>query len=67
MATKLGKPIMLDANTSFMCMQSWGRFNSTCALIDLRADQPLEHFMVILIPSVEDKEDILHTIRIEYE
>ncbi|GKE60517.1 hypothetical protein Tco_1510884, partial [Tanacetum coccineum] len=67
MATKQGKPMMLNAYTSSMCMKSWGRLNFGGALIDLRADLALKSFMVIAVSTLEGKEDILHTIRIEYD
>ncbi|GJX09212.1 hypothetical protein Tco_0199071 [Tanacetum coccineum] len=67
MATKLGKPMMLDAYTSSTFLQSWGRLNFVRALIDLRVDQALKSSMVIAVSTLKGKEYILHTIRIEYE
>ncbi|GKC14373.1 hypothetical protein Tco_1011155 [Tanacetum coccineum] len=37
MATKLCIPVMLDSNTSSMCLQSWGHLDYARALIDVRA------------------------------
>ncbi|GJW35917.1 putative reverse transcriptase domain-containing protein [Tanacetum coccineum] len=34
-ATQIGKPIMLDAFTSFMCVESWGRISFARALIEI--------------------------------
>lgn len=67
MATKLGTPIMLDAYTSFMCLQSWGRFDYARALIDIKADQELKGKMVITVPSWDGEGEVLHTVRVEYE
>ncbi|GJS41186.1 zinc knuckle CX2CX4HX4C containing protein [Tanacetum coccineum] len=41
-ATKFGKPIMLDSYTSSMCMESWGRGSSARALIELDATRGLK-------------------------
>ncbi|GJS26093.1 hypothetical protein Tco_0486713 [Tanacetum coccineum] len=38
MATKLCIPVMLDSNTSSMCLQSWGHLDYARALIDVRAN-----------------------------
>nr|GEZ37921.1 hypothetical protein [Tanacetum cinerariifolium] len=35
LATQIGKPIMLDAFTSSMCMESWGRISFARALIEI--------------------------------
>ncbi|GKB15752.1 hypothetical protein Tco_0849675, partial [Tanacetum coccineum] len=34
-ATQIGKPIMLDAFTSLMCEDSWGRINFARALVEI--------------------------------
>nr|GFA98005.1 hypothetical protein [Tanacetum cinerariifolium] len=67
MVTKLGNPIMLDSNTSYMCLQSMGRMDSARALIDIRVDQELKEDMVIAILNVKDDGEILHIVRAEYE
>ncbi|GJX94066.1 probable indole-3-pyruvate monooxygenase YUCCA10 [Tanacetum coccineum] len=36
MATKLCIPVMLDSNTSSMCLQSWGHLDYARALIDAK-------------------------------
>ncbi|GJR50921.1 zinc knuckle CX2CX4HX4C containing protein [Tanacetum coccineum] len=36
-ATQIGKPIMLDAFTSSMCVESWGRISFARALIEISA------------------------------
>ena len=37
LASKLGKPLLLDAYTSQMCLNSWGRHSYARALIELDA------------------------------
>nr|GEV87960.1 hypothetical protein [Tanacetum cinerariifolium] len=65
--TKLGKPFFLDSYTSFMCLQSWGRMDYARAFIDIRANRELKEVMVIAIHNIEDDEDVLHSVRVEYE
>ncbi|GJS33012.1 retrovirus-related pol polyprotein from transposon TNT 1-94 [Tanacetum coccineum] len=50
-ATQVGKPIMLDTFTSFMCAESWGRISFARALIEIHANSELkkEVRMAILI------------------
>nr|GEU76543.1 hypothetical protein [Tanacetum cinerariifolium] len=50
-----------------MCLQSWGLIDYACALIIITADQELKEDMVIDIPNVEDDEEVLYTVRVEYE
>ncbi|GJS00878.1 DNA helicase [Tanacetum coccineum] len=57
MATKLGTSGMLDSYTSSMCLQSWGRLDYACALIDIRVDREFKEEMIIAIPDVEDNEE----------
>ncbi|GJT64393.1 zinc knuckle CX2CX4HX4C containing protein [Tanacetum coccineum] len=49
-ATRLGKPIMLDSYTSTMCMDSWGRMDFARALVEIKAGRPLKDTIVIAIP-----------------
>ncbi|GKB45186.1 hypothetical protein Tco_0890128, partial [Tanacetum coccineum] len=37
------------------------------ALIDIRVDRELKDEMIIAIPNVEDDEDVLYMVRVEYE
>ncbi|GJS13135.1 hypothetical protein Tco_0407607, partial [Tanacetum coccineum] len=41
-ATQIGKPIMLDAFTSSMCCESWGRIGYARALVEINADMQLK-------------------------
>ncbi|GJV60979.1 hypothetical protein Tco_1467079 [Tanacetum coccineum] len=46
-ANKLGTPLMLDCNTSDMCIQSCGRSSYARAVIELRADVDLKDTIVV--------------------
>ncbi|GJS86829.1 probable methyltransferase PMT28 isoform X1 [Tanacetum coccineum] len=65
--TQIGKPIRLDAYTSNMCLQSWGRSAYARALIEVLAEDAPKEELVIAIPLGKDKGHSLATIRIEYE
>ncbi|GJW44971.1 zinc knuckle CX2CX4HX4C containing protein [Tanacetum coccineum] len=65
--TQIGKPIQLDAYTSDMCLNSWGRSAYARALIEISADVILKEDLVIAIPIGKDKGHTLATIQIEYE
>ncbi|GKB20226.1 trichome birefringence-like protein 3 [Tanacetum coccineum] len=66
---KIGKPIMLDAFTSFVCVEAWGRIGYARALIEVGADKELKQEVIMAVPNVDD-EGATHTfekIRVEYE
>nr|GEU37647.1 hypothetical protein [Tanacetum cinerariifolium] len=65
--TQNGKPIQLDAYTSDMCLNSWGRSAYDRALIEISAEDVLKEDLVIAIPIGKDKGHSLASIRIEYE
>ncbi|GJV85608.1 probable methyltransferase PMT28 isoform X1 [Tanacetum coccineum] len=65
--TQIGKPIQLNAYTSDMCLNSWGRSAYARALIEISADVILKEDLVIAIPIGKDKGHTLATIQIEYE
>ncbi|GKA63576.1 hypothetical protein Tco_0763182 [Tanacetum coccineum] len=52
--TKIGKPIMLDAFISSMCVDSWGRINFARALIEIHATLELKKEVRMAIPIDED-------------
>ncbi|GJR01744.1 zinc knuckle CX2CX4HX4C containing protein [Tanacetum coccineum] len=54
--TQIGKPIRLDAYTSNMCLQSWGRSAYARALIEVSAEDAPKEELVIAIPLGKDKE-----------
>ncbi|GJX85071.1 hypothetical protein Tco_0335845 [Tanacetum coccineum] len=48
-------------------VSSWVHMDYARALIDIKADRELKEYMVISIPNMEDHEEVLHTVRVEYE
>ncbi|GKE17832.1 hypothetical protein Tco_1425409, partial [Tanacetum coccineum] len=49
-ATKLGKPIMLDAYTNTMCLESWGRSSYARALIKITSDHDFKEKLIMVVP-----------------
>ncbi|GJR97603.1 putative reverse transcriptase domain-containing protein [Tanacetum coccineum] len=49
-ATQIGKPIMLDAFTSSMCVESWGRISFARALIEISASSVLKKEVIMAVP-----------------
>lgn len=66
-ATQVGKPIMLDAFTSSMCVDSWGRISFACALVELSADSELKNQVTMAISNEEGNAFTTEIINIEYE
>ncbi|GJX84400.1 reverse transcriptase domain-containing protein [Tanacetum coccineum] len=66
-ATQIGKPIMLDAFTSSMCVESWGRIGFARALIEISSDSDLKKEVIIAIPNEEGNGYMKEVIRVEYE
>ncbi|GJX48838.1 reverse transcriptase domain-containing protein [Tanacetum coccineum] len=68
-ATQIGKPIMLDAFTSSMCVESWGRISFARALIEISASSVLKKEVIMAVPEPEEEGDgyIKEVIRVEYE
>ncbi|XP_071739508.1 uncharacterized protein [Rutidosis leptorrhynchoides] len=66
-ASRIGKPMMLDSYTSTMCMDSWGRPNYARALIEVHAKQELKESLVVATPSLDGKTQAKDEVKIEYE
>ncbi|GKB18150.1 zinc knuckle CX2CX4HX4C containing protein [Tanacetum coccineum] len=64
--TQVGRPIMLDAHTADMCVNSWGRC-SYARLIELNADQTLKESIIVAVLIQGEEGHSLETINIEYE
>nr|GEW17473.1 copia protein [Tanacetum cinerariifolium] len=64
-ATQIGKPIMLDAFTSFMCVKSWGRIRFAIDLIEISAHFTLKKEVTMAIPEEEGDGHIKEVIRVE--
>nr|GEW97652.1 hypothetical protein [Tanacetum cinerariifolium] len=67
LGTQIGKPIMLEAFTSSMCVQSWGRISFARALIEIDAAVGLKKEVIMAIPDEEGDGYIKEVIRVEYE
>ncbi|GJS84291.1 retrovirus-related pol polyprotein from transposon TNT 1-94 [Tanacetum coccineum] len=66
-ATQIGKPIMLDAFTSSMCVESWGRISFARALIEISAHSVLKKEVTMAIPDEEGDGHTKEVIRVVYE
>ncbi|GKC17180.1 trichome birefringence-like protein 3 [Tanacetum coccineum] len=62
---------MLDAFTSFMCVESWGRIGYARALIEVWASKELKEEFIMFVHIVDDNGDTTgytkERIRVEYE
>ncbi|GKA86753.1 zinc knuckle CX2CX4HX4C containing protein [Tanacetum coccineum] len=65
--TKLGQPLMLDAYTSDMCLNPWGRNNYARALVEVSSKRDLVNSLVVAIPFKDGSRHSLETLEIEYE
>nr|GFB50445.1 zinc knuckle CX2CX4HX4C [Tanacetum cinerariifolium] len=66
-ATFIGKPVMLDSYTSFMCNDSWGRSSFARCLIEVNSEADLVDVVTSGIPSLIEDDFTKETIRVEYE
>nr|GEU30345.1 hypothetical protein [Tanacetum cinerariifolium] len=66
-ATQIGKPIMLDAFTSSMCVEAWGRISFARALIEIDARSVLKKKVIMAIPKEVGNGHIMEVICVEYE
>nr|XP_043639257.1 uncharacterized protein LOC122610328 [Erigeron canadensis] len=67
LASKIGKPKMLDSYTTTMCNESWGRSSFARAMIEILADQALKDELKIAIPIMEEEGFVKESMRVEYE
>nr|GEU33800.1 hypothetical protein [Tanacetum cinerariifolium] len=63
-ATFIGKLIMLDSYTSFMCKDSWGRSSFARCLIEINSDADLVDVITIGIPSLTRDDFTKEIIRV---
>ncbi|GKB68694.1 zinc knuckle CX2CX4HX4C containing protein [Tanacetum coccineum] len=61
------KPIMLDAFTSAMCSEPWGRIGFARALIKVSAEKDLKKEVTMVVPVVEGEGHTLEKMVVEYE
>ncbi|GJS97504.1 zinc knuckle CX2CX4HX4C containing protein [Tanacetum coccineum] len=65
--TKVGKPIMLDAHTADMCVNSWGRCSYARVLIEVSAERALVESFIVAVPIQGEEGHSLEKINVEYE
>jgi hypothetical protein len=58
---------MLDAYTSQMCKESWGRSSFARCLIEVKADEVLRDNLTVEIPLLDGSSSTIEKIRVEYE
>ncbi|GKB92899.1 retrovirus-related pol polyprotein from transposon TNT 1-94, partial [Tanacetum coccineum] len=51
--TQIENPIMLDAFTSSMCVDVWGRMGYARALIEVNANKELKQEVIMVVPNIE--------------
>ncbi|GJU05337.1 zinc knuckle CX2CX4HX4C containing protein [Tanacetum coccineum] len=66
-ATKIGKPLMLDSFTSTMCNESGGRNSYAYTIIEVSVENTLKDSMVIDISNLENEGYMYEIITIEYQ
>ncbi|GKA92050.1 RPA-interacting protein B [Tanacetum coccineum] len=66
-AAKVGKLIRLDAHTTSICLNSWGRSDYARALVEISAETPLVNSVYLEIPLDDDNGHVMAKVDIEYE
>ena len=66
-ASKIGKPMMLDSYTNQMCNSSWGRHSFARALIEIDAKDKMRDELTIAIPNNSGDGFSKQIIKIDYE
>ncbi|GKC93944.1 hypothetical protein Tco_1159386 [Tanacetum coccineum] len=61
--TQIGKPILLDAFTSSMCKDMWGRIGYARALIEVSADKELKNEVTMAIPNLNGEGHTKETMK----
>ncbi|GJR79374.1 hypothetical protein Tco_0150159 [Tanacetum coccineum] len=52
-ATQIRRPIMLDAFTSEICVDPWGRHGFARALIEVSVEKELKQEVIMVVPNVD--------------
>ncbi|GKE20594.1 hypothetical protein Tco_1432106 [Tanacetum coccineum] len=66
-ALQIRKPVMLDAFTSSMCSEPWGRMGYARALIEISVESELKKEVKIDVPIVEGEGHTIEQMGVEYE
>ncbi|GJV75461.1 zinc knuckle CX2CX4HX4C containing protein [Tanacetum coccineum] len=64
-ASFIGKPVMLDSYTSFMCSNLWGQGSFARCLIEVNSEADLVDVVTIGIPSLTGEDFTMETIRVD--
>lgn len=67
LATLIGTPKRLDAFTSQMCKESWGRSSFARCMIEVKSDEVLKDSVTVEIPLIDGTGSTIEKIRVEYE
>jgi hypothetical protein len=67
LATLIGTPKRLDAFTSQMCKESWGRSSFARCMIEVKSDEVLRDSITVEIPLLDGTGSTIEKIRVEYE
>ncbi|XP_071699632.1 uncharacterized protein [Rutidosis leptorrhynchoides] len=66
-ASKIGRPMMLDSYTSTICVEFWSRPNYAPAMIEVSSDVDLKEAIRVATPSLDGGNRTLDTVRVAYE
>ncbi|GJY93983.1 RNA-directed DNA polymerase, eukaryota, reverse transcriptase zinc-binding domain protein [Tanacetum coccineum] len=66
-ASQIGKPIMLDAFTSAMCTEPWGRIGYARALIEISAEKDVKKEVKMAVPILNGEGHTKVKMAVEYE
>nr|GEU90229.1 hypothetical protein [Tanacetum cinerariifolium] len=66
-ATQIGKPIMLDAFTTTMCAEPWGRLGFARALIEVTTEKELKSQVTMAVPMVNGEGHSMAKMDVVYE
>ncbi|GJX83055.1 RNA-directed DNA polymerase, eukaryota, reverse transcriptase zinc-binding domain protein [Tanacetum coccineum] len=66
-ATQIGKPLMLDAFTSTMCVEAWGRISFSRALVEISSNTDLKKEVIMAVPNEDGTSYTREVISVEYE
>ncbi|GJR19950.1 zinc knuckle CX2CX4HX4C containing protein [Tanacetum coccineum] len=65
--TQLGRPLMLDAHTSDLCLDLWGPMTYARVLIELSFDQAIMDSVIVVVPFPNGTGHSLDKLDVEYE
>ncbi|XP_071740845.1 uncharacterized protein [Rutidosis leptorrhynchoides] len=66
-ATKLGRPMMIDSYTSTMCRESWGRPNYARAIVEIKSENELKEVLKVATPRLYGMGRTVENVRVVYE